>query len=272
MKRPDLTVPLGIVIGLCAVGGAALLEGISLRFLWQPRAALVVFGGTLGAVVVRCGLSGVRAACAAALRLCVKDDAADLNTAVARLYWLARAAKREGVRALEQHAATTSGGDPLVARALRLTVEYAPPAIVRATLDRMLDAEDERGGRDAATVEAAGGFAPTFGIVGAVLGLVAVLRSLEDPGALGAGIATAFVATLYGVGLANIILFPVAARLRARHAACLRRREALADALVAFAAQDSLSAINTAVAAYTELEAERRPAATANARPRLAAR
>ena len=196
----------------------------------------------MGAVIIRRGLVGVRSAFGATLSLFVRDDREEAEETVARLAWIARAAKREGVKAFENHAMYSR--DPLVSCTLRMAAEYAEPSEVRANLDRVLDVEEEEGLRDPATLEAAGGFAPTFGILGAVLGLRHVLRLLDQPGALGLGIATAFVSTIYGVGIANLIFFPLAARLRERHESHMRKREALADALVALAAHESPVAIS----------------------------
>jgi chemotaxis protein MotA len=251
MKRADFNIPAGLLIGLVAIAGGAALEGIRLGFLFQPTAALIVFGGTLGAAVVMRGTRGVVSAGRAVLGLCVRQTSDEEEADVARLAWLSRAVQREGVRALDTHAANAK--DPLVATALTLVTEYAPPESVRGALDRTLDYEDELGRRDAALIEAAGGYAPTFGILGAVLGLINVLRALNEPGALGTGIATAFVATLYGVGFANMVLFPVAARLRERHAAWMVRREALADALVTFSAHEPPGAIARSFAARASL-------------------
>jgi chemotaxis protein MotA len=242
MKRLDLTVLVGLFVGLMAIGGSALLEGIKPSFLWQPNAALVVIGGTVGAVIIRRGLGGLKSALRATVSLFVRENGAEMEGTLARLAWIARSARREGVRVFENHAALTS--DPMVASTLRLAAEYAEPAVVRARLERLLDIEDEEGLRDASTLDAAGGFAPTFGIIGAVLGLIHVLRLLDQPGALGLGIATAFVATIYGVGLANLLLFPLASRMRERHEARMRQREALCDALVALAANESPVAIS----------------------------
>ncbi|HYJ46773.1 MAG TPA: MotA/TolQ/ExbB proton channel family protein [Pyrinomonadaceae bacterium] len=237
MKRLDLTVLVGLLVGLVAIVGSALLEGIRPGFLWQPTAFLVVIGGTTGAVIIRRGLGGVRSALRATLSLFVRDSHEEAEATLARLAWIARAAKREGVKAFENHALYSR--DLLVSSTLKMAAEYAEPAAVRANLDRVLDVEDEEGRRDSATLDAAGGFAPTFGILGAVLGLIHVLRLLDQPGALGTGIATAFVATIYGVGVANLLFFPLAARLRERHELRMREREALADALVALAAHES---------------------------------
>jgi chemotaxis protein MotA len=241
MSRLDLAVPIGILIGVVAIGGSAMIEGVRPGFLWAPTAAMVVLGGTIGAVVVRRGVVGFFHATRAGLSICIKENTDDFETTIARIAWLARAVRRDGVRTLENHGKASK--DPLIARGLLLTADLIDPKIIRVALDRVLDQENEDGLREISTIESAGGYAPTFGILGAVLGLVHVLRSLSDPAALGAGIATAFVATIYGVGLANLILFPLASRLKERHISRMRRREALADALIALAENESPSAI-----------------------------
>jgi chemotaxis protein MotA len=249
MKRRDFSVLIGWLIGLAAIGGGAWLEGIRLQFLWQPTAALIVCGGTLGAVVVRRGLAGLKEAIHATYVYCFREQDDELEANLARLTWLTRQVKREGVRGLEAHA--NNSDDPLVAQGLALVSDYAEPSTVRQRLQRQLDAEDERGLGEVATLEAAGSYAPTFGIIGAVLGLIYVLRSLADPSALGLGIATAFVATIYGIGIANLVFFPLAARLRDQHRLRMKRREVLAEALVAFAAHETPTAIAAHLANQT---------------------
>lgn len=249
MKRRDFSVLIGWLIGFAAIGGGALLEGIRLKFLWQPTAALIVCGGTLGAVVVRRGLGGLKEAIYATYSYCFREQDDELEADLARLTWLARLVKREGVRALEAHA--NNSEDPLLAKGLAMVADYAEPSIVRQRLQRILDAEDERGLGEVATLDAAGSYAPTFGIIGAVLGLIYVLRSLADPTALGLGIATAFVATIYGIGVANLVFFPLAARLRDQHRLRMHRREVLAEALVAFAAHETPTAIAAHLANQT---------------------
>jgi chemotaxis protein MotA len=253
MKRPDFAVPVGLCVGLAAIAVCALVEGIRLGFLWQPTAALVVFGGTLGAVIVRRGLGGLSSAARAAWGACFKEDEDAFAAAQARLAWLARSARREGVKVLETHGEASR--DPLVAQALTLTAQYADLEVVRARLARILEYEDEQGLSEVTTIEAAGGYAPTFGILGAVLGLIQVLRAVAEPHALGSGIATAFVATIYGVGVANLLFFPLASRLRERHRARMKKREALADALLALAAHESPTAIALRLADESALAA-----------------
>jgi chemotaxis protein MotA len=227
------------------------MEGVRLGFLWQPTAALIVFGGTMGAVLVRRGVEGVRGVARAVVSLFFQPGTDEIEATKARLTWLARLARRDGVQALEGHVSATH--DPLIAQAISLVSQYAEPAVVRERLEWVLEHEDESGLRDVTTLEGAASYAPTFGIVGAVLGLIQVLRALSDPSSLGIGIATAFVATIYGIGSANLILFPLASRLRERHSNYMRQREAVAEALIALAAQETPSAITRKFAADVEL-------------------
>jgi chemotaxis protein MotA len=234
-KRFEPTTLIGLLIGLSAIGASMFLDGTRLRFLWQPSAFLIVLGGTLGAVTVRCGLSGILATLKQVLGLFRREDEEDAT--VARIVWLARTVRHEGHRVLEQYA--TSTDDKLISTGLTLACEYTEPGLVAASLDTVLDEEDQLAQQHISVLESAGTYAPTFGILGAVLGLIHVLRAIDHPGELGTGIATAFVATIYGVGIANLFFFPLAARLRQRHQLHIRRREKLAEALVALCANES---------------------------------
>lgn len=227
MKRFDLTIWLGVAVGVFAIVGGAWFDGLNVGFLWHPTAALIVGGGTLGAVIVRRGVVGITSAIRAIWDLRLRNDRQETHRIeLAKLAWLSRSAKKIGVKAYEN--AADNYGDPLVEQGLTLVADRAERDQIKEVLKRRLDVEDEVGMQDAATLEAAGGFAPTFGILGAVLGLIGVLRVLHKPEALGAGIATAFVATIYGLSLANLFFFPLAARLRERHETHMKRREELA--------------------------------------------
>lgn len=237
MKRFDWTIFLGIAVGTMAIIAGAWLEDLNIGFLWHPTAALIVVGGTLGAVIVRRGIVGITSALKAIwqLRLKNEDDEAH-KIELAKLAWLSRSAQKTGVRAFEAYAENSD--DTLVAQGLILVADCADKEQVKEVLTRRLDLEDEEGLQDSATLEAAGGFAPTFGILGAVLGLIGVLRVLDKPDLLGVGIATAFVATIYGLSLANILFFPLAARLRARHEAYMKRREELVSVILALGGKE----------------------------------
>lgn len=241
MKRFDWTVALGAAVGLTAIIGAAWIEGLNLGFLWHSTAALIVGGGTLGALIVRRGVSGVISAMRAVWNLRLHEDDSAHNVEIAQLAWLSRSAQKTGVKAFENYAETS--GDALVSQGLILVAECAEPEHIKQVLTRRINFEDDQGLQDSITLDAAGGFAPTFGILGAVLGLIGVLRVLDKPELLGVGIATAFVATIYGIGLANLLFFPLAARIRARHETRMTRREELASVIVSLAANQKPRAI-----------------------------
>ena len=237
MKRFDWTIWLGVAISLTVIVTGAWLEGLNLEFLWHPTAALIVGGGTLGAVMVRRGTDGIFSAMQSVWQLRLKDDDADEhNLELAKLAWLSRSARKYGVKSFEDYAENCE--DILISQGLICLADYGEPEQIKQVLTSRLDVEDYTGLQDSETLEAAGGFAPTFGIVGAVLGLITVLRVLDNPDALGTGIATAFVATIYGIGLANILFFPLASRLRGRHEAHMKRREEIATVILSLAAKE----------------------------------
>lgn len=242
MKKFDLTVALGVTVGLAAILLGAWSEGLNLGLLWHPTAALIVLGGTLGAVIVRRGVGGVISAAQAIWRLRLRDNDNDEHRVeIARLAWLSRSFQKSGVRAFENYAEQTN--DTLITQGLIMVADRADRSQIKEVLSRRLEIEDEEGLQDSATLEAAGGFAPTFGILGAVLGLISVLRVLDRPEALGVGIATAFVATIYGLSLANLFFFPLAARLRSRHDTQIKRREEIVSVILSLGSHEPTLAI-----------------------------
>lgn len=242
MKRFDFTIWLGVAVGVFAIVGGAWFDGLNVSFLWHPTAALIVVGGTLGAVIVRRGVIGITSAVRAIWDLRLRNDSDESHRIeLAKLAWLSRSAKKIGVKAFENYA--DNYGDTLVEQGLTMVADRADKEYIKEALKRRLNVEDEVGMQDSATLEAAGGFAPTFGILGAVLGLISVLRVLDKPEALGVGIATAFVATIYGLSLANLFFFPLAARLRARHEAYMKRREELATVIMSLSGSETPLAI-----------------------------
>lgn len=242
MKRIDWTIWFGIALGTGAILLAAWSEGLKLGFLWNTTAALIVVGGTLGAVIVRRGVGGVTGAIRAVWNLQVVDAAQESHqNELAKIAWLSRSAQKSGVKVFENYA--DSSDDPLIKQGLMLVADGANEEKIKEVLTRQIETEDEDGLHDSATLEAAGGFAPTFGILGAVLGLISVLRVLDKPEVLGVGIATAFVATVYGIAAANLFFFPLAARLRARHEAEMKRREEIAAVILAITAKQAPRAI-----------------------------
>jgi chemotaxis protein MotA len=221
-----LMLPLGIVVVL----GAQLLEGGAPQSLLQGAAALIVFGGTMAAVLVSYSPQEVlRAGRRVVETFRVEDTSTDRLTQ--RLVAIAGQAHRKGVMTLENE--LNAIDDPFLANGLALVVDGVALQTLRditITERRARDADDEAPAR---VFEAAAGYAPTLGILGAVIGLIQVMQHLSDPGALGSGIAVAFVATVYGVGSANLVFLPLAGRLRERAHAESRRRDLIAEALFA---------------------------------------
>ena len=210
----------GFFVAATAILLGLFLEGGHVLQILQPTAAIIVFGGTLGAVLVQFPFS---VALQAVQRLRGEaSSAADARTRREQLLKYGLQARRSGLVSLDPELKKIK--DPFFHKALMLAIDGIDAREIRdiMELEAMRLEEDEE--RAAQVWEAAGGYAPTVGILGAVLGLIQVMQRLDDLGGVGRGIAVAFVATLYGVGLANLVLLPLAGklRIRAREAQMLR--------------------------------------------------
>ena len=229
-RRVDVAILIGAVVGIGLVLGGHGLEGGNMRSLLQGAAAVIVFGGTLGAVLLSFPLRDLRVSIAS-LRHLVVDDAPPADGMVALIGRFALQARKEGLLSLEDDADRTS--DPFLKRALALAIDGTTSSTLRAMLEDEIGSREEAEEVPARVFEAAGGYAPTVGILGAVLGLINVMENLADPSNLGSGIAVAFVATVYGVGSANLIFLPIGSRFRARAQRNARRREAMLEGVLA---------------------------------------
>jgi chemotaxis protein MotA len=212
-RHVDTTSLVGVPIALGVVLIAQVLEGGSVRSLWQPTAALIVFGGTCGAVLVSFSLGAV-VRTVAALRDAFGKPHDDVEPLVKQLVGYAMESRRRGILALEPYLERMPEG--FLRNALTLAVDGTNPKTTRQILD--IENQTHRAVAEipADVLETAAGYTPTLGILGAVLGLIHVMESLSEPAKLGSGIAVAFVATVYGVGAANLVLLPLATKLRAR--------------------------------------------------------
>jgi chemotaxis protein MotA len=202
---------IGMVVALVAVLFGNVLEGGHLGAILGGPAALIVLGGTIGAVMVQYPLSTLGAACKAALAT-FKGAHEDTGKLLEELVDFANRARRDGILSLEK--AAEGASDPFMKKALMMAVDGADANTVRETMELAISHEEEIGEDYAKAFEAAGGYAPTVGIIGAVLGLIHVMSNLSDIGAVGAGIAGAFVATIYGVAAANILFLPLGGRIK----------------------------------------------------------
>ncbi len=229
--RLDVGSVLGIAIGLSAILLGNLLEGGHLAALFQPTALLIVAGGTTGATMLGFPLPvfvrGIRA-----LRdVFSSPPQHDNGVLIDEIVEYAQKARREGIIALERP--LEESREPFLKKALLLAVDGADSKAMRDNLELIIDHYEEDKEQLARVWEAAGGYAPTIGIIGAVLGLIHVMQSLSDVSAVGKGIAVAFVATIYGVSFANLLLLPVAAKLKLRLRDEIKRLELMMEGALA---------------------------------------
>src|ERR1019366_4789081 len=237
----------GIVfaIGMILVGQA--IEGGHVGSIMQLTAAMIVFGGTIGAVAVSFPLNEfIRGIKMGAGTLTQRKG--DLHLILDQVVDLAGVARRDGVLALEQRLPELK--DPFLKRAVGFIVDGVDATVARDALETEIMHEFERGSVGAKVFESMGGYAPTVGILGAVLGLIHVMENLNDPSRLGSGIAVAFVATIYGVGLANLVFLPIGNKLRTIVGKEVLRLEMLADAFSGIATGDNPLIIEERMAVY----------------------
>jgi chemotaxis protein MotA len=203
----------GVVLAVGGIVAGLLLEGGNLRQVLQPTAAMIVFGGTLGAVMLQFPLPVVLQAFRR-LGSVFLDSAQDSQTTIRQLVQYAQKARREGLVSLDADLAEIH--DPFLKKSLMLAVDGTEPRELRKIMELELDNQAEYEEQVPQVFEAAGGFAPTIGIIGAVLGLIQVMQHLDKIDEVGRGIAVAFVATIYGVGSANLLYLPIAGKMKLR--------------------------------------------------------
>jgi chemotaxis protein MotA len=203
----------GLVLAIGGILLGLMLEGGNLGQVLQPTAAMIVFGGTLGAVLIQYPLPVALSAFRRLAEVFV-EPAQNAQSTIELLVKYANQARRDGIISLDKELATIR--DPFLRRALMLAVDGTDPQDLRKTMELELDNKEEQEEKIPQLFESAGGFSPTIGIIGAVLGLIQVMQHLDKIDEVGRGIAVAFVATLYGVGAANLILLPAAGKLKIR--------------------------------------------------------
>lgn len=207
----DLATILGLLFALVGILVGQAIEGGSVLQILQPTAAMIVFGGTLGATMIGFPISVLKQAAADLLHI-FKEEKVEPSAVIDDVIKFANKARREGIIALEKDADSVK--DEFFKKAIMMAVDGSEPKELRQTMEVELQCMEERGEYSAKVFEAAGGFAPTIGIIGAVLGLIQVMQHLDNIDEVGKGIAVAFVATIYGVASANIFFLPAAAKLK----------------------------------------------------------
>lgn len=209
----QLTTILGLVIGIGGIVVGNFLEGGTFGSLFQPTAALIVFGGTLGATFLSNRTEDLRLAVSYLRELLGSSETFERNLIATEIIQSAQTARRESLLALEKNLPKMR--DPFMRTVYRFAIDGVDPEVLRKIFEEEILVNERRKLAAAKVWLDAGGFAPTIGIIGAVLGLISVMTNITDTSLLGQGIAVAFVATVYGVGSANLIFIPISNKLKA---------------------------------------------------------
>lgn len=238
---------LGLLVGIAGVMSGQLLEGADLSIMFQGAAFMIVLGGTLGAVMVQCPskvfISAIKMGSWAFVtpKISGKDS-------VRKLVSLSVLARKEGILALEGQ--LRSINDPFMRKGMELLVDSNSGEKIREILDVEIHSWEQLRWQSARVWEAAAGYSPTIGIIGAVLGLMHVMQNLSEPSKLGSGIAVAFVATIYGVAFANLLFLPIANKLKTIIMEQADMYEMIVDGLVGIANGDHPKLIEIKLQSY----------------------
>jgi len=220
---------IGVILAIAGILAGLLIEGGSIRQILQPTAALIVFGGTLGAVLLQFPLDTVVASFRGLAHIFTVPQAHNDNL-IRTLVAFANKARRNGVVSLDADLKTIQ--DPFLRQAVTLAVDGTDPNELRKIMHVNLESTAESEERLPSVFESAGGFSPTIGILGAVLGLIQVMQHLDNIQEVGRGIAVAFVATIYGVGAANLFFLPFAGKMRLQLREAHQRREMMIEGVI----------------------------------------
>ncbi len=211
--RPDLATILGLILAFGGIVGGLIMEGGRLKDISQITAAIIVLGGTCGAVMVSTPMNVLMGAARRLVHVFLdKIDSPD--EVIDELIGYAASARRNGLVALEDEAMKIQ--DPFLRKALNLAVDGTDLQEIRGMMQLDIELSENQALAEARVFECAGGYSPTIGIIGAVMGLIQVMKNLANIEEVGHGIAVAFVATVYGVGLANVVLLPASTKIKAR--------------------------------------------------------
>ena len=223
---------IGVVLALVALIGGSMLKGAGLSGLWSPAAFVIVILGTIAAILLQTPMATFKRALKI-VRWVFQPPAQDRATVIAKIVEWSTTARKQGLLGLE--AEVQSLEDPFLRKGLQMVVDGVEPDAIRQMLEIELHGQSDRDLSAAKVFEGMGIYSPTLGIIGAVLGLMAVMKNLADPSKLGPGIAAAFTATIYGIGAANLMLLPMAAKLKGLVNHQTQEREMIVEGLIAIA-------------------------------------
>ncbi|WP_250625318.1 flagellar motor protein [Pinirhizobacter soli] len=237
----------GTILAFVVIIVGTILKGSSIDALWNPAAFVIVFVGTAAALLVQTSSETLKRAMVM-LPWVYRPPVDEARELVGRIVSWSEVSRRQGLLGLEGGIERET--DPFVRKGLQLLVDGTEPDAMRSVLEVEVLTR-EHSDLDAAKVfENAGAYSPTMGIIGAVMGLMAVMQNLADPSKLGHGIAAAFVATIYGIGLANLLMLPIASRLKSISRGRSQMREMLVEGLVSIAQGDNPRHIESKLQGY----------------------
>ena len=243
----DILTLVGLAIGFAAIVGGNLLEGGHTDSLVQMTALLIVGGGTVGAIMVQTPMP-VFLRSLKMLVWTVMPPKVEQQEAIEKIIGWSSIARKEGLLGLES--LVDSEVDPFARKGLQLLVDGSEPEAIRSILEVEISAKEYFDTQAAKVYEGMGGYSPTIGIIGAVMGLIHVMNNLADPSKLGPGIAVAFVATIYGVGLANLVFLPVGTKLKGLVHSQSQFREMVIEGVVSIAEGENPRNIETKLQGY----------------------
>lgn len=243
----DILSVAGILLAVLSLLGGSILKGAGLGALWSPAAFVIVIVGTAAAVLLQTPLPVFRRAFGI-MRWTFRPPVADRHALVAQLLEWSNASRRQGLLWLENQ--VEAQPDPFVRKGLQMLVDGVEPEAIRHMLELELQGEELQDLAATRVFESLGIYAPTLGIVGAVLGLIAVMQNLADPSKLGPGIAAAFTATVYGIASANLLFLPMAGKLKSVIARRSGERELVIEGLIAIAQGENPRNIEARLAGF----------------------
>lgn len=243
----DLATLVGLILGFGALLGSLVVEGGNLKSLFNLSAVILVFGGTFGASMVGFPLKHSLGAMLIAKNAFL-SKVEDPREVIKQLVDFTRKARREGILVLEEEARTIE--NRILRTGIQLIVDGTPDETVRGILETEVLVMQERHKQGAKLFDTMGGVAPTMGVIGTVMGLVNMLNNMSDPARMGPMIAAAFIATLYGVSYANLVLLPIGTKLKTRSAEEVAIYEMMIEGILAIQAGDNPRIVETKMMAF----------------------
>ncbi|OQX30866.1 MAG: flagellar motor protein [Candidatus Sedimenticola endophacoides] len=238
----DMLSVIGVILALVAIIGGNALEGGHVGSLINGPALVIVFGGTIGAILLQTPVNVFMHALRSA-GLVFRPPRYELTPTIKKIVNWSVVARKEGLLGLENFAEKEP--DLFTRKGMQLLVDGSEPEVIRSIMEVELDSGEQHDLQAARMFESMGGYSPTIGIIGAVMGLIHTMQNLADPSKLGTGIATAFVATIYGVGLANLFLLPFGNKLKTIAQQKSHYREMVVEGIVSIAEGENPRSIET---------------------------